>query len=137
MCQDQLPLPQVRPATLQSSSGTAGLFLLLYPLFTKWSIYQITYHFVQHVRTKTSFTSYFQKETNAHSGSHTIPQVRTSSLNVECRLKAISNHGLFHTAEENNGLWNFLQSQKASSEQAHDLLKLTRLDMKLSFSVNY
>ena len=46
-----------------------------------------------------------------------------SSLNVEQMLKVISSHGPFHDREENNGLWNFLKSQKASSEQAHDLLQ--------------
>ena len=52
---------------------------------------------------------------------------KKTSLNVERMLEAISNHGLFHSAEENNGLWNFLQSQKASSEQAHDLLKFREI----------
>ena len=52
---------------------------------------------------------------------------KKTSLNVERMLEAISNHGLFHSAEENNGLSNFLQSQKASSEQAHDLLKFREI----------
>ena len=42
-------------------------------------------------------------------------------------LEAISKHGLFHNAEENNGLWNFLTAQKASSEQAHDLLQFREI----------
>ena len=52
-----------------------------------------------------------------------------SSLNVEQMLKVISSHGLFHDREENNGLWNFLKSPKASSEQAHDLLQFRTIGL--------
>ena len=48
-------------------------------------------------------------------------------LNVKRMLEAISKHGLFHKAEENNGLWNFLTAQRASSEQAHDLLQFREI----------
>ena len=52
---------------------------------------------------------------------------KKASVNVKRMMEAITNHGLFHTAEENKGLWNFLQSQKASSEKAHDLLKFREI----------
>ena len=44
-------------------------------------------------------------------------------MNIERMLGVISNHGLFHDTEENNGLWNFLKLQKANTEQAHNLLQ--------------
>ena len=48
---------------------------------------------------------------------------KKSSLNIECMLGVISNLGLFHSREENNGPWNSLKLQKANTEQAHDLLQ--------------
>ena len=59
--------------------------------------------------------------------SHAPTSNDKASLNVERMLQCISNHRLFHNTEENNGLWNFLCSQKASSEQAHDLLNFREI----------
>ena len=42
-------------------------------------------------------------------------------------LVAISSHGLFHNAKKNNGLWNFLELQKATGEQSHDLLNFREI----------
>ena len=38
-------------------------------------------------------------------------------------LDAIAAHGMFHSEGENRGLWNFLDSKQANSEQTHDLLQ--------------
>lgn len=52
---------------------------------------------------------------------------RKASNNVDKMLTAIDSHGLFNDSEEKQGLWNFLESQQASSEQSHDLLKFREI----------
>ncbi len=64
-----------------------------------------------------------ERKTHALKFSHRpTSQDKKAHANAECMLKAITDHGMFHSDSINKGLWNFLRSIQASPEQAHDLL---------------
>ncbi len=48
---------------------------------------------------------------------------KKGETNIRRMLDAIAAHGMFHNQDENRGLWNFLESKKANSEQTDDLLQ--------------
>ena len=62
---------------------------------------------------------------------------KKATQNTKRMLDAICTHALFNNAEENKGLWNILLQQKASSEQACDLLRFREIGQTHSFTVNY
>ena len=54
----------------------------------------------------------------------TLPYQLTSrdAINADAMLKGVSAHGLFSSADKNQGLNNFLTGLQATPEQQHDLL---------------
>jgi len=50
-----------------------------------------------------------------------------AETNIQRMLDAIAAHGMFHSECENEGLWNFLESKQANSEQTHDLLQFRHI----------
>ena len=68
-----------------------------------------------------------RQQRKIHLPNHTSSRDVAIEVNAEQMLKAIANHGMFSSLEENQGLWNFLDNKQATPEQSHDLLQLRKI----------
>lgn len=55
---------------------------------------------------------------------------KKAHVNVQRMCTSIVNHGMFHNANGNQGLWNILEGKKATEEQSHDLLNFRAIGQR-------
>lgn len=78
----------------------------------------------------------FYKQNNSQTINEITTQSKITEENTKCMFEAITRHGMFHNAENNMGLYNFLENKETTPKQSHDILSLREMGQGYELTLN-